>query len=197
MMIHADADTDPDTRVFVLLTYGAFGGGIKGKTKLQKLIYFLGVKLGFVETLGYRAHYYGPYSAEVANLNADLKSLGYLEESVAGGGAINPQGFEVVRYDYKLTSDGKKLLGRLKISDSPLWRKIQEAADAIKKAGDPGYLELSIAAKAYFILQERKQGKAEMEEIQGIARSLGWKVTKTELKTAVRFLERFGLVRCS
>jgi uncharacterized protein YwgA len=66
-------------RDVLILAYKAFDGEMKGKTLLQKRIYFISVMLGI--DLGYEAHYYGPYSEQVATLNMEMKSLGYISES--------------------------------------------------------------------------------------------------------------------
>lgn len=50
-----------NTRDFVALTLREAGGEICGKTKLQKLLYFVGVLTDCLDELGYRAHFYGPY----------------------------------------------------------------------------------------------------------------------------------------
>ena len=56
-------------RDVVLLAYKTFGGTIKGKTMLQKRVYFLSVFLKV--DLGYEAHYYGAYSEGVATTNLE------------------------------------------------------------------------------------------------------------------------------
>jgi uncharacterized protein YwgA len=61
-------------RDVLVLAYKAFDGDMRGKTLLQKRVYFLSVVLGM--DLGYEAHYYGPYSEQVASLNSELKALG-------------------------------------------------------------------------------------------------------------------------
>jgi len=48
------------TRDVLVLAYKAFEGDMRGKTLLQKRVYFLSVMLGI--EMGYEAHYYGPYS---------------------------------------------------------------------------------------------------------------------------------------
>jgi uncharacterized protein YwgA len=54
-----------DAKEFVQLSMLAMGSEIQGKTKLQKTVYFLGLMTGCLDDLGYRAHFYGPYSDEV------------------------------------------------------------------------------------------------------------------------------------
>jgi len=55
-----------NTYDFVHLALYAMGGEIRGKTKLQKTIYFLGRLSNHIDELGYNPHFYGPYSSEVA-----------------------------------------------------------------------------------------------------------------------------------
>ena len=97
----------------LLFTYDAAGGGIQGKTNLQKRMFFVAVMLG--EDFGYGAHYYGPYSATVAAANQELKSLGYLSESTASAGSYNASGFEIAGEDHHFkpataTVDGQSIL---------------------------------------------------------------------------------------
>jgi len=53
-------------RGVLILAYKAFDGEMRGKTLLRKRIYFIKVILAI--DLGYEAHYYGPYSEQVATL---------------------------------------------------------------------------------------------------------------------------------
>lgn len=177
-------------RDIILLGYKAFGGGIRGKTMLQKRMYFLSVFLD--ADLGYGPHYYGPYSSSVAAANIELKSLGFLDEHASGWG-VDHRGFEMARYDYALTDDGK-LAAEQKAKKQPeLWKKIEEATAAIQGAGNLSYMELSIAAKAYFALTKLK-GEATIDEIGSLMPQFGWKIESNELANATSFLERANLV---
>ena len=76
---------------FVHLVLYATEGRIQGRTKLQKVVYFAGVLTEMLEQLGYRAHYYGPYSSTVTAAVDELRGLGFLEQRIAGGGATDPK----------------------------------------------------------------------------------------------------------
>jgi len=78
---------------FVQLAIMAAGGSISGKTKLQKTIYFLGVLTDDLAELGYRPHYYGPYSGVVAQAVDHLRTIGVLEQETVEVGAVDCQGF--------------------------------------------------------------------------------------------------------
>ncbi len=177
-------------RDLVVLAYKAFDGRMRGKTLLQKRLYFLSVMLE--ADLGYEAHYYGPYSAEVASANAELKSMGFVGESSSVWG-VDASGFELARYDYCLTEAGWRLADRKASADVENWGRVKRAAQMIRQAGDLDYVELSIAAKAYFVLLELK-GKATLEDIAAMLPRFGWSVTQAQLKKAGSFLEQAGLV---
>jgi uncharacterized protein YwgA len=177
-------------RDVVLLAYKAFDGTVKGKTMLQKRVYFLSVFLN--AELGYEAHYYGPYSEAVATANLEMKSLGYLSESVAGWG-VDQRGFELARYDYKLTEAGTRIADRKASLHKELWSKIEAAARVVNDAGNLDYMELSIAAKAYYILTQMNH-KATLEDIADMLPKFGWRVSKEELQKATEFLQKANLV---
>ena len=177
-------------RDVLVLAYKAFEGDMRGKTLLQKRVYFLSVMLGI--DLGYEAHYYGPYSEKVATANSELKSLGYISESSSAWG-YDQRGFEMARHDFKLTELGIRLADRKIEVLSQLWPRMQNAAAYVKKAGDLDYMELSIAAKAYYVLN-KLNGKATLEDIAGMLPKFGWSVKKEQLEKATDFLAKTNLV---
>lgn len=177
------------TRDFILLAYGAFDRRISGRTLLQKRVYFLSEMLD--ENHGFSPHYYGPYSSQVAEANSELKALGFIEEDRTVYG-WNHSGFEMARYDYSLTEDGLKLLERKKKEYPDEWKQIYDAANRIKGAGTVDYMELALAAKAYFILT-RQGGTASKETIKTVAQKFGWTINELELEKAIDFLNKIHL----
>jgi uncharacterized protein YwgA len=178
---------------FVHLVLHAAGDRIQGRTKLQKLVYFVGALTGRLGSLGYRPHYYGPFSPEVAGAIDRLRGLGFLEQRALSGGAVDPHGFEVVRYDYALTDDGK-LVAEEKAKDHPAkWEKIQEAVEKLRQAQAEDYVKLSIAAKTYFLLGEMK-GVSSLSQLQQMTPRFGWKVEQQEMIEAGRLLASLGLI---
>jgi uncharacterized protein YwgA len=179
---------------FVHLSLYAMGDEIKGKTKLQKAIYFLGVLSEMLPDLGYRPHYYGPYSAEVAGAVDRLRALGFLDQRTASAGAVDQSGFEVARYDIALTESGNRMAKAKAARDPQAWNMIQNAVRSFKKAEDLDYMKLSIAAKTYFMLGEKRE-QATIDELASLARRFGWTVTPAQITEAARFLERLSLVK--
>lgn len=183
-----------DTPDVLLLAYEAFGGEVQGKTKLQKKLYFLSIMMG--QDLGFGPHYYGPYSAEVASANSALKSMGYLVESVASAGSYNAEGFEIARHDFRLTEDGRTVARRKQRQFPSEWERIKQAADVLSVAGDLSYMEISIAAKAYFLLDQRGE-PARVDEVVRMAHQFGWSVKEADIIKAVEFLEKLQLAKSS
>jgi hypothetical protein len=176
---------------FVLSVIAGFGDQIQGRTLLQKRVYFVARLSGVSINLGYDAHFYGPYSPIVDNSVARLKSLGFLAEESIGFGVVS-SGFEVRRYDYRITPDGRRILESLKCTDD--YARLEKACKSIVEAGDPNYFVLSIAAKADFILGKR--GKAMTRaEIMREAQRFDWHIQGEDLNNAVEFLENVGLIR--
>lgn len=174
---------------FVLALLDASGGHLQGRTLLQKKAYFVSLLSGVDPGLGFNAHYYGPYSSVLDSTVTQLKNLGFVGEDSTGFG-IYSEGFELRRYDYTLTADGKKLASALRSSKE--YEKLARSVEQIKKAGDPNYLELSIAAKAYFILHRRNKPMSNVE-IRREAEKFNWNIQPNSLERAVRFLQQVDL----
>jgi uncharacterized protein YwgA len=182
-----------DARTFVQLGLLALGGSVQGKTKYQKSMYFLGLMTGCGDDLGYRAHYYGPYSEDVAEAMDWLRIIGAVDQSSSGAGTVDPSGFEIRRHNYRLNGKGRTFVESTAARHQDLWNGIRKAADSLKQAGEMDYKSLSFAAKMYFLL-DQKQGPASREELRRLATRLGWEVSPKQLEDAAVYLERLGLI---
>lgn len=178
---------------FVHISLLALGGEVHGKTALQKKIYFLGVLTNTLEELGYRPHFYGPYSDEVAQAMQELKTIGYVEQDVRSTGMADAAGFERCRYDYRLTEAGKRVAEAKAAASGGLWAKLQDIADRLKSAGSVDYMKLSIAAKTYFLLGQ-SQAKPSDNDLAQLASKFGWQVKPAEIQEAGRYLEKLKLL---
>ena len=175
----------------ILLILAQASGRLSGKTLLQKRAYFVSEILDF--RLGFRPHYYGPYSDIIDNGIAQCKALGFIQEQTQGFGIVN-NGFEVMRYDYSLTGDGEKVVEFLKKENSEECTSVFDCLATLAKAGDSSdYMMLSFAAKTFLIL---KQTNAPMksEEIRNAAERLNWNISPESLQKAVDFLKHIGLI---
>lgn len=182
-----------DARTIVQLGLLALGGKVHGKTKLQKSMYFLGLMTGCLEDLGYRAHYYGPYSEDVAEAMDWLRIIGAVDQSSSGVGTVDPSGFEIRRYDYRLNPNGNAFAQKTADLHPQLWQKVQKAAKSLLQAGNMDYNALSIAAKTYFLLDQKK-GPASREELRRLAARFGWDVSPEKIEEAGAYLEKLGLI---
>ncbi len=163
--------------------------GVSGRTLLQKRSFFVYVLSEIPVNLDFDAHFYGPYSASVDGTITQLKNLGFIQESSTGFGPGHG-GFEMRRYDYSLTEDGNSLVAPIRQTEE--YSRIDASIKKIKTAGDPNYVELSIAAKAYFILKRKNKGMTTSELSKEAAR-FNWEVSPESIKKAVNFLNSVGL----
>ncbi len=63
-----------------------------------------------------------------------------------------------------------------------------------RQAGDLDYMLLSVAAKPYFMLGQKK-GLATEADLASLAPRFGWSVTAKEIHEAAQYLNRLGLVQ--
>lgn len=184
------------TRNIILLALDAFGGHIAGKTLLQKRLYFLAelIKAHGKDrpSLAYDAHYYGPYSATVASDVATLINHGLIEEQTINFGVVSEAGFEVCRYSYRLTDSGRQGVEWLKNQYPDEAKLIADTAQRINEAGQVDYVDLSIAAKAHWILKRAKR-PLNAETVVDEAGKFSWTVEEDQIKRGFEFLERLQL----
>lgn len=178
---------------FVHLLLLAAGGELHGRTKLQKTVYFAGALTGLLQGLGYRAHYYGPYSSDVAAAVDELRGLGFLKQEISSSGAMNAQGFEIARYDYELTEAGRQVAQEKARLYSTEWQHIQAAMSQMSKARTEDYVKLSVAAKSYF-LRSRDPQAASPEVLSQQTSRYGWKVSPEEFREAEEILKSMNLL---
>jgi uncharacterized protein YwgA len=184
---------DVDDLIFAAMQ--ASGGRIEGRTRLQKLVFFLSEVLG-VEA-GYRPHFYGPYSSPVSAAAESQASRGALREMVeefpgVSGFAGNDD--EYRRYVYSLTGDGRQALQ---------WRRQrnpEEFDEAVKLANraiatGANYRVLSYAAKLYYVLRAAKQeASLTYASARRRAKELGWEMSREDIDRGVDLLLRMKLV---
>jgi uncharacterized protein YwgA len=177
----------------LLLIDMAEQGTLKGKTLLQKRAFFVNDLLGL--GIPFQAHFYGPYSPELDDSLEQMKNLGLVNERAHSFGKFTKGGFELKRYDYELTSDGKKMASYLKRNMPSAVSNVRSALRKLRSAGDTGdYLVLSFAAKAHHVLS-KKGSPMTMPDIQGEASNLGWSISEDQTNKAVDFLKSLGLAK--
>ena len=181
-------------RDIILLALEAWDGHIDGKTKLQKIVYFIGVLTGQEDELGYDAHYYGPYSAVVDQALYDLTAVGLVDRRAHRTGQAGGTGFEKVRYEYSLTEGGKEIAAARKAQLGDAGSRVAQAAAELKAKGDRHYMRLAAAAKVKYIVSH--SGKpVTREKLQELAEGLGWNLEPDAVGDAVDYLIELRLVK--
>ena len=167
--------------------------GIRGKTFLQKRLYFTGV---FMEReLGHRPHFYGPYSPLVESNLGLLREYGLIEQKVV---PLRVNAGEVIeRHDLVITNEGKQFADEVRELNPELAKEVESAIAKIERAGDINPAMLAVAAKVHFIVNNRADRDIPFtfERIQQAASELGWVVDPQTAEKAAEFLQELGLVK--
>ncbi|MCX7721621.1 MAG: hypothetical protein N2379_00985 [Verrucomicrobiae bacterium] len=160
------------------------GPGI-GRTALQKVLYFA-MELGLLD-VSFEAHYYGPYSREVASTLLNLVAAGWVRESGEAWPDGSPFG-ERRRYSYRLSPAGKTALRKLVPQDSAEAQKLRKLVRLCKLKANLDFDLLALAAKIWFL--RSALGKAlKPEEVQQQASIWGWQVRQEDIPSVADLLE--------
>jgi uncharacterized protein len=92
---------------YALLKMVESAGKIRGRKKLQKLVYLLKAEDRWPFENGFIMHFFGPYSSSLAARVDDLTESGLLDEN------SNQFGNEVTEYQYSITDKGEEHLREL------------------------------------------------------------------------------------
>ena len=162
---------------------------LRGRTTLQKKLYFLSV---LEETdLGFGPHYYGPYSSLVAENLDILVSARFLNEKKETFETDQNIFGEIRRHTYSLTPDGDIIMDEIrKESGYTDWKQALDTLNSQPLVND--FNTLSIAAKVYYIVNQ--QGSATPEQIRKVANEFGWKLNKSQIENVLSFLEDLSLI---
>jgi hypothetical protein len=106
-------------------------------------------------------------------------------------GSVDARGFEVARYDFRLTDDGRTVAQDKSEQFPNAWKRIKAAVQQVQP-DKLDYVKLSIAAKAYFLLRT-SPGSMKSEPLKALSRRFGWNVSEAELQEAIKWLESIGV----
>lgn len=179
-----------DARQIVLLLVDEVGDRLNGKTFIHKLCFFVGKLTG--HRLGFGPNFYGPYSDDVSGEIAFLVGGGLVMESRFGRGVIGDAGWEVAHFDYRLTDKGQEAVRFLDTKYPTESALVRSTIRQVLDAGSLDYIELSVAAKAAWILE--RQGKTlNTIDIADAAGRFGWQVSEAQVERAAEFLRKLEL----
>jgi uncharacterized protein YwgA len=151
------------------------------RTVIQKVLYFATMK-GVTHT-GYQAHFYGPYSSEVASTIQDLASARFLREREETLDATASP-WEVRGYKYSLPRNVEEALDSVLSKDDKKDATVLEwVIDTCIKRGSLKPKPISIAAKVLYILHEEGRPLT-VSQIEKKANELGWHIVEPEIENS-------------
>ncbi len=164
--------------------------GLRGRTLLQKKIYFLSELKGVDH--GFRPHYYGPYSSLVTENLDILVSARFLKEVTETFSTDRNIFGEIRRHTYSLTPDGDIIMDEIrKEAGYTDWKQRLDTLNSHSLASD--FNTLSIAAKVYYIVN--RQGRTTTEQIQEVAKEYDWDIDDSRIEDVRSFLEDLSLIK--
>lgn len=169
----------------ILTALDAAGGSLPGRTRLQKVVYFICERLSI--DAAYFPHYYGPYSEEVAGAVDSLVARGLVEEEVDPG-ATGGQ-YEGRVYTYSLTEAGKELTRVLEESDPSEVRSVREEFAELL-CNNPSTQTLAVASKLHILMPP--SGTVTSGQLRENARERGWGLRGDEVEAGIDFLVTKG-----
>ena len=174
----------------ILLVIGSENNkSLRGRTTLQKKLYFLSV---LEKTdLGFGPHYYGPYSSLVTENLDILVSARFLNEVTETFSTDQNIFGEIRRHTYSLTPDGDIIMDEIKKeAEYTNWKQALDRLNRQESAND--FNTLSIAAKVYYIVN--RQGRPTTGQIQEVAKEYGWDIDDLQIENVRSFLEDLSLI---
>lgn len=180
--------------ILLLVIKSEVGSELRGRTLLQKKIYFLSVLMGV--DLGFTPHYYGPYSSFVASHLDGLVNYGVLKESTepfAAPDERTPWG-EIRKntYIYSVIPEVAEEVwsAAQKKTGFDAWNQKLKSINAQPIARDSN--KLSIAAKVHYIVDWN--GEKSVDEVHQTAKAYGWNVTQEDIKSVLSFITKLELI---
>jgi len=149
-----------------------YAGEIDGRTRLQKIAYFVSEKLNL--DFGFIPYHYGPYSPLIAKTLEILINTDFIEEEV------QPTSSERLLFIYKLKASDEKLFEEAS--------KVREAKSIIERLTKEDLKKVIVASKVHFLLKKNSAISSLQEE----ARKNGWNISNEELNEALALLKELG-----
>lgn len=176
----------------LVLTIVEKAGQVPGRTSLQKLSYFANEIL--VAGIGFRPHYYGPYSPEIAGVADVLVAANLLKEDLVNGLYFRSgRNREWTRHTYSLTEDGKKYLSWLSARGGFPEDEVRDLVEKLKAETNLDPENLSKLAKVRFISDQLGNRSPNPVEVSRTAKGLGWALPPAVARKSLITLDRLGL----
>ncbi|MFI5418228.1 MAG: hypothetical protein ACHQ2Y_04950 [Candidatus Lutacidiplasmatales archaeon] len=173
-------------------------GTVPGRTVLQKLCYFANVKAA--AGIPFKAHYYGPYSPDVARATDSLLVFDYVDEKTESGSLSSPwmtrRGTVITDWErrcYNLTATGKNYWDRIPKEQREALGKADELIAKLERATRLDARKLATLAKVHFLMQQNQLAPTDVPGILAAAKAEGWKMTESGVERALKTLSSLPL----
>ncbi len=154
------------------------------RTAMQKLVYLESQKR--LCDASYRAHYYGPYSEDVAEGLMTLWAFGYVREDAPN--------YDTRAYTYTLESGGRRLGKKLASGEHDKeYAVIRSIVNTCRTQCSLQQIKLSRAAKIHYLQNEHKMRTHDPAKFVTLGKQLGWELKKRDIGAGLKLLQALGL----
>ncbi len=174
-------DTDQLSKRLAIIQLIAKHPGDIGKTKIQKIVYFLQESLSVSLGYRFRMHHYGPYSDQLDGILSLSKSLGFVDIEPDDDG----WGFRVT----PLEAEGRELLERFDVTQLSNFEALERTIE------DLGYLDtpkLELRATIHFV--GGPESNKLIDETVATVKHLKPRFSEAEIKSAYEELKEESLI---
>jgi len=166
---------------------------VPGRTALQKLCYFVNVKSG--AGVPFKAHYYGPYSPDIARATDSLLVFDLIEERKESGSLsspwVNRQGAVITdweRRSYSLSVEGKAYWEKAPKEGKESLATADDLIEKLRKATRLDAKKLATLAKVHFLIDQNNLAADDIAGIISTAKDEGWRITEGGVRVALKSL---------
>ena len=156
-----------------------------GKTKIQKIVYFLQESLNVPLMYPFRMHYYGPYSDDLDGTLSLTKSLGYINIEPDPNGF----GYHVMPVEEK---DNLSWQAYNMSEDPDIREPIENIDQAIDVLGELDTPQIELYATIHFI--SRLKGNTPKERTVQIVKKLKPRLSTEEIEVSYSSLQKANLI---
>lgn len=187
------------SRELITLALYYCGGSIKGKTLLQKRLYFLTelAKKRYSEkipNLKFIPYYYGPYSPIANEDLIILSNSGIISEIPIPLNYSDIEGYPAQRWDYSLTEKGREWVKEISSKYSEISSELNSICSKMVKLDENNYLLLSWAAKTHFLVKKKGKPVTIKEIKEEASKTVKWVLDEKQIDAAVTLLKDLNLV---
>lgn len=159
-------------------------GEVRGRTAVQKLAYLAHCTNPELHVPQYEPYYYGPFSAELGQMLAELVDYGFVNEKRLVDGHLG--------YAYTLTREGERMSDEVATTHKREFDSVSKLVSDCKSECGLDIPVLSAASKIHYLVKTK--GAMNLSEAINHAANLKWIIKEENATKGAALLKKLKLV---